>query len=227
MHYYLPLFGRDYSQLMISIILTGRAETTADVLKSIFAIYLYRKKISDLKHLEKDPADFDAHLYQPEKNEQGEFVHHREDHNHLLKRVVSCLRDGRIPGIDLRYLRDALHDPSTGLTYESLTGKNKQSVPDCERLIGPGVIAFLESKGHESGARILKLLHNWHKAVDGRGLSESTRATFCMEMKEWILSDWMPWYKYIPEFRYIDINRYCTCAVLFGEINKNTGPVPL
>ena len=116
MHYYLPLFGRDYSQLMISIILTGRAETTADVLKSIFAIYLYRKKISDLKHLEKDPADFDAHLYQPEKNEQGEFVHHREDHNHLLKRVLSCLRDGRIPGIDLRYLKDALHDPSTGLT---------------------------------------------------------------------------------------------------------------
>ena len=108
MHYYLTRFGRDYSQLMISIILTGRAETTADVLKSIFAIYLYRKKISDLKHLEKDP-----HLYQPEKNEQDEFVHHREYHNHLLKRVVSCLRDGRIPGIDLRYLRDALHDPST------------------------------------------------------------------------------------------------------------------
>ena len=89
MHCYLTCFGEDYLQLMISIILTGRAQTTADVLKLNFAIYLYRKKISDLKHLEKAPADFDVHLYQPEKNEQGEFVHHREDHNNLLKQVVS------------------------------------------------------------------------------------------------------------------------------------------
>lgn len=126
---------------------TGREETTEEVLKSILAIYLYREKISDLKHDETDPADFERYLYQPEKDiSTGEAVHHREDHNHLLKRVVACLRDGCIPGIDLRFLRDALHDPSTGLTYESLTGKNKQSVPDCERIIGPGVISFLERK---------------------------------------------------------------------------------
>lgn len=52
-----------------------------------------------------------------------------------------------------------------------LQEKNKQSVPDCERIINPGVIAFLERKGDVSGAHVIKLLHNWHKAVDGRGLS--------------------------------------------------------
>lgn len=89
------------------------------------AIYLYRQKIRDLKNHPSHAANFSDHLYQPETDVDGEQIHHREDHNHLLKRVVSRLREGFIPGIDLRHLRDALHDPSTGLTYEALTGKNK------------------------------------------------------------------------------------------------------
>lgn len=170
------------------------------------AIYLYRKKIKDLKN-HADPADFTKNLYQPEKDVNGELIHHREDHNHLLKRVISRLCEGYIPGIDLRHLRDALHDPSTGLTYEALTGKNKQSVPDCERLISPGVISFLERKGHASGAGVLKLIHNWHKAADGRGLSEAQRSAYCKDLKEWLLADWMPWFDEIPDYSTIDVNR--------------------
>ena len=150
------------------------------------AIYLFRKKIDDLKHHVSDPANFFDYLYQPEKDENGERIHHREDHNHLLKRIAVRLREGYIPGVDLRYMRDALHDSSTGLTYEALTGKNKQSVPDCECLINPGVISFLERKGHTSGAHVIRIIHNWHKAVDGRGLSEEQRSSYCRDMKEWI-----------------------------------------
>ena len=116
------------------------------------------------------PANFSEYLYQPEKDANGEKIHHREDHNHLLKRIISHLHEDLIPGLDLRFLRVALHDPSSGLTYEALTGKNKHSVRDCERLINPGVISFLEQKGHKSGARVIKRIYNWHKAVDGRGL---------------------------------------------------------
>ena len=72
-------------------------------------------------------------------------------------------------------MRDALHDPSTGLTYESLTGKNKQSVPDCERMISLGVISFMEKNGHLNESRVLSILRNWHRAVDGRGIAEETR----------------------------------------------------
>ena len=177
------------------------------------AILLYRKKIDDLRNHPTDPADFSKHLYQPEKGPDGERVHHREDHNHLLKRICSRLREGHIPGLDLRHLRDALHDPSTGLTYEALTGKNKQSVPDCERLIGRGVIDFLRTAGHESDAKIIEVLHNWHKAVDGRGLSEEQRSLYCMEMKEWILADWMPWFSYMADYRTIDVNRYANIFI--------------
>ena len=80
------------------------------------------------------------------------------------------------------------------MTYKALTGKNKQSVPDCEHLISPGVIAYLERKDHSSGAGVLKLIHNWHEAVDGRRLSEAKRSPYCKDMKEWLLVDWMPWF---------------------------------
>lgn len=172
------------------------------------AIFLFRKTIHDLKTHSTDPADFSTNLYQPEKDVNGEQIHHREDHNHLLKRIVSRLRGGYIPGINLLHFRDALHDPSTGLTYEALTGKNKQSVPDCERLISPGVIAFMEKNGHVKDALIIKRLHNWHKAVDGRGLSENERSMHCNQMREWLLDDWMPWHRYQRDFRTIDVNRY-------------------
>jgi hypothetical protein len=87
-------------------------------------------------------------MYQPEKDiRTNEVVHHREDHNHLLKRLISRFR--YIPNFVLRCLREALRDPSTGLTYEALTGKNKQSVPDCERMISRGVVQFLKMRGQK------------------------------------------------------------------------------
>ena len=104
--------------------LIGRPKTTDEAVKSIMAIYLCRRKIEDLKH-HVYPADFTKNLHQPERDATGELLYHREDHNHLLKRVISRLREGYIPGIDLQYLTNALHDPSTGLTYEALREKNK------------------------------------------------------------------------------------------------------
>ena len=125
----------------------GRKETTTEVLKSVLAIYVFRKEVNWLKEIPKDPADFSCNLYQPELNGNGsEYVHHRIDHNHLLKRIIGCLREGLIPGIDLRFMREALHDESNGLTYEALTRKNKQSVCDCERVISCNVVSFLERK---------------------------------------------------------------------------------
>lgn len=172
------------------------------------AIYLFRWEVQQLKEFPGDPADFSQYLYQPEKDETtNEYFHHREDHNHVLKRVANCLREGLIPGIDLRFFRDALHDAETGLTYEALTGKNKQSVPDSERLISPAVVSFLRKKGDERGARVLSIIGNWHKAVDGRGLSEEARSSYITDMKKWLLDDWMPWHTYNSDFSTIDVNR--------------------
>ena len=60
-------------------------------------------------------VDFSKHLYQPELCEAtGEFVHQREDHNHVLKRITECLRSGEIPGVNVCYFADALHDADSG-----------------------------------------------------------------------------------------------------------------
>lgn len=188
--------------------MTGREETTGEVLKSLIAIYLYRSQLQKLRDNPDDPADFFQNLYQPEKDVRtNEYVHNREDHNHLLKRVISCLREGHIPDFDLRSLQEALHDPNTGLTYEALTGKNKQSVPDCELVISRGVIEFLVMNGHVSEARILGIIRNWHKAVDGRGLNEDLRSRYLSDMKDWILDDWTPWDKPERNYSLIDANR--------------------
>ena len=60
-------------------------------------------------------VDFSKHLYQPEQCEvTGEFIHKREDHNHVLKRITECLRSGEIPGVDVRHFVEALHDAESG-----------------------------------------------------------------------------------------------------------------
>jgi hypothetical protein len=81
---------------MCCYIFIGRLETTVEIMKSIMAILLYRKSIDDLKNHASDPANFADNLYQTEKDANGERVHHHEDHNHLLKCIVSRLREGHI-----------------------------------------------------------------------------------------------------------------------------------
>ena len=89
-------------------LLLGKADDKTGCLKSLMAVYLFRKMVADLK--EKD-LDFSASLVEPEIDATtGEKLHQREDHNHLLKRIVGCIREGKIPGFNVVFLRDALHD---------------------------------------------------------------------------------------------------------------------
>ena len=59
--------------LIVMYFLIGRPETTEEAVKSKMAIYLYRRKIEDLKH-HVDPADFKKNLYQPERDASGELI---------------------------------------------------------------------------------------------------------------------------------------------------------
>ena len=154
------------------------------------ATYHYKKLIETY---ESAGVDFCNHIYNPECDQNsGKFFHEREDHNYLLKRITNCLRSGEIPNIRLQYVRDALNDPSTGLTKSALTGVNKQSVPDCERMFSVGMIDFMQKNVHVNDMVFLTLVHNWHKASDGRGLDEDTWHLYNKQMLNWVLDDWMP-----------------------------------
>ena len=109
---------------------TGKEESPHDCLKSLMATYLFRYKIETKSRVQ---CRFQQLSVSTEAcTTSNEFMHEKEDHCHVLKRVTERLRSGTIPEIDLCCFRDALSDPSTGLTYEALTGKQKQSVPHCE-----------------------------------------------------------------------------------------------
>lgn len=137
----------------------------------------------------------------------GTAFHEREDHNHVLKRIAMCVRNGSVPGIDLEHFVEALHDPTTGLTYTALNGQHKQSVPDCERLLSTSMARFMRDKNYTEEERFLTTISNWHKASDGRGLSEEQRSDYNKEMLDFLLEDWLPWYQYNRDYSTVDINR--------------------
>ena len=122
-----------------------------------------------------------------------------------IKRITGCLHSGSILGIDLHCFREALHDPKTGLTYEA--GKQKQSVPNCELIFSRGVLDFLQKNGYAAEAKFVEVVRNWHKASDGRGITEAMRSKYNHEMLDFLLEDWMPWYRSKRDFSTIDILR--------------------
>ena len=50
---------------------TGKTETKSDSLKSLMAIYLFRKKVNDYTA---QGVNFKGHLYVPEVDEEGEAI---------------------------------------------------------------------------------------------------------------------------------------------------------
>ena len=73
-------------------------------------------------------------------------------------------------------------------------------------MISPGVISFMERNGYHEDAKVIRLLHNWHKAVDGRGLTEEERSQHCKHLLEWIIEDWIPWTGDNPDYSLLDVN---------------------
>jgi len=212
-----------YTSLKIVIIslliYAGQDETQNDCLKSLMATYLYRQMVDNYT---KEGVNFKDHLYIPEIDPRtNEYFHEREDHNHVLKRITNCTRNGDVPDVDVRAFVEALHDPNTGLTYTALTGQHKQSVPDCERVFSRGVIEFMERNGHTSTARFVRVVHNWHKASDGRGLTEETRKQYNLEMLDYLLEDWMPWYESNRDYSTMDVNRYALFQLVMFCLKRN------
>ena len=79
----------------------------------------------------------------------------------------------------------------------------------------------MEKNCHHAEAKILSIIHNWHKAVDGRGLSEETRAQYCKDMMTWLLRDWMPHLDQDHDYSTVDVNRYCIMPYMYVLITCN------
>ena len=112
-------------------------------------------------------------------------------------------------GIQLERYMEALHDPDANLTYTAMTGVRKQSVVDAERLFSAGLVEFMERKGYEFEAEYVRVILDWRRACDERGLSELQRCRYNYHnvMLNYMLDELMPWHDEY-DFSHIEVNRY-------------------
>ncbi|XP_035664234.1 uncharacterized protein LOC118407808 [Branchiostoma floridae] len=156
-------------------------------------------------------------MYVPEKDGLN-YLHRREDHCHLLKRIAGHLRKEPPRWFDHHALEEALHpqdgEPKPGLTEAALFGFRKQSVTDAEILLSYNMVRFLRHRGYHREACYIEVVAGWHEAADGRGLSEEERKEKNTAMMDMILDELMPyhrsppWRRYPPDFSTLDINRF-------------------
>ena len=60
----------------------------------------------------------------------------------------------------------------SGLTYPALNGQRKQSVRDAERLFSKPMLKFMLRKNYKFEADYIKVVLNWRRLPDERGLSQ-------------------------------------------------------
>ena len=186
----------------------GAPETQKEVMQSIFATYRFREELDIL--LVRYKADFKHHMYVPEVDPiTGEIYHAREDHNHIVKRIAHHTRKGGPGNIKVKRFQEAMESDTNDLTLAALVGKRKQSVADAESLLSPAVASFFESKNYTREAEYVRIISQWHEASDGRGMTQEERKEANMNMFNYIVEGWIPWYdKENPDFSTLDINRY-------------------
>ena len=113
----------------------------------------------------------------------------------------------RMTSIRLERYKEALADRRVGLTLPALTGERKQSVKGAERLFNGNLQEWFKQNGYHEEEKYVTVVRNWHRAADERGLSELQRSRFNYEMLNYILDDWMPWYKHCYDFSLLEVNR--------------------
>lgn len=97
---------------------------------------------------------------------------------------------------------EAVEVLESGLTHTALVGSRKQSVEDVE--------STSWKKSSIAMKHSIKVIRNWQRAVDERGLPDATRQLFNKELLDFILDDLMPWHRTagMRDFSLLEVNRY-------------------
>ena len=107
----------------------------------------------------------------------------------LMQRIATSTRNGGPNELCLERYVEALSDSTSGLTYPALTGSRKQSVVDAERLFSPSLAKFMEKRGYDFEANYIRVIWNWRRSCDERGLTELQRCRFNYQMLNYVLDD--------------------------------------
>ena len=105
---------------------------------------------------------------------------------------------------------EEVHSESTQLSYHALVGTRKQSVSDVEQVFSSSVLEFFESKCYSEEAKYVRVIRNWRRATDERGLTDEQRSEFNQDLLLCILDELMPWHSkpQLRDFSLLEVNRY-------------------
>ena len=109
----------------------------------------------------------------------------------------------------LERFMEAVTDPEVQLSYHAMIGTRKQSVTDVEQIFSRSVLEFMERKKYDIEAKYVRVIRNWRRACDERGLSHEQRSAFNSDLIEYILDELMPWHKEegMKDFSTFEVNQ--------------------
>ena len=90
----------------------------------------------------------------------------------------------------------------------ALTGQNKQSVRDAERLFGKRV-EFMNKKNYEFEENFVRVVLNWRRASDERGFSELQRSHHNYDMLNFLLDELVPWHQDNYDLSTLEVHGNC------------------
>ena len=128
---------------------------------------------------------------------------------HISQRIAQSLRSGGPAELRLERFLQAVQDPEVQLSYHAMIGTRKQSVTDVEQTFSNSVPNFMERKGYEVEANYVRVIKNWRRACDERGLSDSERNKFNHDLNDYILDELMPWHRQpgMRDFSTLEVNQ--------------------
>jgi len=88
-----------------------------------------------------------------------------------------------------------------------VTGSQKPSVIDAERLFNPNLERFVVGKGYQFEANYVRITWNWRRANDEQGLTERARSKYDYQFYNMILDVLMPWHNEQYNFSLLEVNR--------------------
>ena len=119
------------------------------------------------------------------------------------------MRDGGPRELQLQRFMEAVYDKDVQLSYNALIGSRKQSVSDVEQIFSSRVLKFMEDKGYKVETEYVKVIRNWRRASDERGLDDAERSTFNNDMLSYMLDELMPWHvePQLRDFSLLEVNQ--------------------
>lgn len=104
---------------------------------------------------------------------------------------------------------EGVYDDAAKLSYHALIGTRKQSVSDVEQIFSSRVLEFFERKGYTIEAEYVRIIRDWRRACDERGLTNAQRAQYNHNLLNYVLDELMPWHGKpgLRDFSLLEVNQ--------------------